>query len=149
MCVLATNSDPIRCQPMLMTDWRQQAQRLHREAQTFYLAFKHPRVPWSARLVAACTAGYLFSPIQLIPNFIPVIGLLDDLLVFFLGAKLIQRLIPPEVLSECRDRAKAAEMRRKEEVRSAPAIIAFVVIATLWLLVAVAAGAVMVNYIPR
>jgi len=98
--------------------WKQQAQRIHTEAQTFYFAFKHPRVHWYAELVAACTAGYLFSPIQLIPTFIPVIGFLDDFLVLFLGVKLLERIIPPDILRECRERANLVEIGRKDEVRS-------------------------------
>jgi uncharacterized membrane protein YkvA (DUF1232 family) len=128
-------------------EWRQQAQRVHREAQVFYFAFKHPGVPWYAKLVAACSAGYLFSPIQLIPNCIPGIGFLDDFLVLFVGAKVLQRIIPLEVLTECRELADAAEMRRNEEIRSTPALVALVVIAEVWLLAAVGAGILMARYI--
>lgn len=141
------NMEP-RNHPVSMS-WRQQAQRLHREAHVFYFAFKHPRTPWYARLVAACTAGYLFSPIQLIPSFIPVIGFLDDLLVLFLGVKLLHRITPPNVLAECRELAKAAETRRKEEIRSSAAVVASVTIGTLWLLAAVTGSALVAAYIPR
>jgi uncharacterized membrane protein YkvA (DUF1232 family) len=130
-------------------NWRKQAQLVHQEAQVFYFAFKHPRVPWYAKLVAACSAGYLFSPIQLIPSFIPVVGFLDDFLVLFLGAKLIQRIIPPEVLTECRELAKGAEMRRKDEIRSPAAVVAVVVIAVFWIIAAVSASLVMARYIYR
>jgi uncharacterized membrane protein YkvA (DUF1232 family) len=127
--------------------WKEQAQRLQKEVHVFYFAFKHPRVRWYAKLVAACSAGYLFSPIQLIPNYIPVIGFADDFLVLFVGAKVLQTIIPPEVLSECRELADAAAMRRKEEIRSTPAVVAFVVIAAVWLLAAVGAGILMARYI--
>src|SRR5271170_6412479 len=120
--------------------WKQKAQRLQKEVHVFYFAFKHPRVSWYARLVAACSAGYLFSPIQLIPNFIPMIGCLDDFAVLFLGAKILQRIIPADVFAECRVLADAAEARRQEEIRSTPAIVAFIVIATVWMLGAVGAG---------
>ena len=129
--------------------WRQQAQRAHREAQVFYFALKHPRVPWYAKLVAACSAGYLFSPIQLIPNFIPVIGFLDDFLVLFLGAKVIRRIIPPEVLTECREMAAAAEMRRKDEIRSPATVVAMGVIIAVWLLVTITASKLIGTYILR
>ena len=129
--------------------WKQQAQRLQKEAQVFYFAFKHPRVPWYAKVVAACTAAYLFSPIQLIPSFIPVIGFLDDVLILFLGVKLLQRIIPPDLLAECRELADAAETRRKEEIRSSGAVVGFVAIAFLWILIAVTASAVLAAYIPR
>jgi uncharacterized membrane protein YkvA (DUF1232 family) len=128
-------------------NWKNQAQRVHREARVYYFAFKHARVPWYAKLVAACSAGYLFSPIQLIPSYIPLIGFLDDFFVLFVGAKLLQKLIPPEVLSECRQLANTAEMRREQEVRSAAAVIAFIAIATVWLLAAVGASMLMLHYI--
>jgi uncharacterized membrane protein YkvA (DUF1232 family) len=135
-----------RC-PEVKKSWKQQAQRLQKEVHVFYFAFKHPRVRWYAKLVAACSAGYLFSPIQLIPNYIPVIGFSDDFLVLFVGAKVLQRIIPPEVLTECRELADAAEMRRKEEIKSTPALVAFVVITSVWLLAAVGAGILMARYI--
>jgi uncharacterized membrane protein YkvA (DUF1232 family) len=127
--------------------WTQRVQRVQKEAHVFYLVFKHPRTRWYARLVAACTAGYLVSPIQLIPNFIPVIGSLDDLLVLFVGMKLLQRMTPPDVLNECRERADAAETRRKEESRWAASVVAPIAVATVWIVAAVAASALMAAYI--
>jgi len=140
------NSEATRPEPAPRMNWRQQAQQLQKETYVFYLAFKHPRSPWYAKLVAACTAGYLFSPIQLIPSFVPVIGFLDDLLVLLLGVKLLQRIISPEVLAECRQLADVAELRSKEQVRSS-AIVAAVVVAAVWLLSAVAASGLMTVYI--
>jgi len=128
--------------------WKQQAQRVHTEAQTFYFAFKHPRAPWYAKVVAVCTAGYLFSPIQLIPSFIPVIGFLDDFLVLFLGVKLLQRIIPLDILVECRQQASAAEMRRKDEVRSRAAVVAVLAIALVWLFAAITVSGMIASYIP-
>jgi uncharacterized membrane protein YkvA (DUF1232 family) len=142
-------SDKARGEPAFWTSWKQQAQGLHREAHVFYFAFKHPRMPWYARLVAACTVGYVFSPIQLIPNFIPVIGFSDDVLVLFLGVKLLQRITPRDVLTECREVAEVAELQRREEIGSPGAVAASVIIAALWLLVAVGATALMVAYIPH
>src|SRR5271170_7808600 len=125
--------------------WKEQAQKLQKEAHVFYFAFKHPRVPWYARVVAACSAGYLFSPVQLIPSFIPVIGFLDDFLVLFLGARLFKRIIPPDVLAECRRLAESAEIRRKEEIRTKASVVAFVAIAALWLVTAITASALMMK----
>ncbi len=71
------------------------------ESRILILILKHPAVPWPAKLVAACSVGYILSPIQLIPSFIPVIGQVDDLSVLFIGMKLIRRLTPAHVLSEC------------------------------------------------
>lgn len=137
----------IRREPTFGTNCRSQAQRLQREAQVYYFAFKHPRVRWYAKLVAACSAGYMFSPIQLIPSYIPVIGFLDDFLVLYLGTKLLKKLIPAEVLAECRQRADACEIRRKEEIRSTAAVVAFVAIAAVWLLAAVGASLLVARYI--
>jgi uncharacterized membrane protein YkvA (DUF1232 family) len=137
----------IRPEPTSKMSWREQAQRVQREAHVYYFAFKHPRVRWYAKLVAVCSASYLFSPIQLIPSYIPVIGFLDDFLVLFVAAKLLQRIIPPDVLVECRQLADAAEVRRKQEIRSTAATIGFVAIAAVWFLVAAGVSIVMARYI--
>jgi uncharacterized membrane protein YkvA (DUF1232 family) len=137
----------IHGEPAPKMSWKEQAQRVQREAQVYYFAFKHPRVPWYAKAVAACSACYLFSPVQLIPSYIPVIGFLDDFLVLFVAAKLLQRIIPPDVFAECRDLADAAEMRRKEEIRSTGAVIGFVAIVAIWLLVAAGLSVLMVRHI--
>ncbi len=89
----------VRPEPAFAGNWRRRAQRLQKEAHVFYFVFKHPRTRWYARLLAVCTAGYLLSPVQLIPSFIPVIGFLDDFAVLFLGAKLLTRITPPDVLA--------------------------------------------------
>lgn len=88
--------------PPVPANWREKAQRIQMEAHVLYFVFKNPRTRWYARLVAACSVGYVFSPIQLIPNFIPVLGFADDLLVLFLGAKLLRKITPPDLMAECR-----------------------------------------------
>jgi uncharacterized membrane protein YkvA (DUF1232 family) len=105
------------------------ARSLKAETCALYLACRDPRVPWYARLLAVCVVGYAFSPIDLIPDFIPVIGYLDDLLIVPLGIALVLRMIPAEVMSECRCRA-AEMMDRQAPVnwRAAAVIIA------LWVL---------------
>ena len=118
------------------------AERLHKEALAIYFVFKHPRVPWYARLVAVCVAAYLLSPIQLIPSWIPLIGYLDDVLVLFLGGKLVQKMIPADVLRDCRELAEAAELGRKERMR-------LVAIAALGLLASVIVSVLVVIYRPR
>ena len=84
---------------------KQWARRLKTEVYALYLAYRDPRVPWYARAFAACVVGYAFSPIDLIPDFIPVIGFLDDLILVPLGILLALRMIPPPVMAECRQRA--------------------------------------------
>src|SRR5277367_5555235 len=76
-----------------------------REGRTLSLVLRHPQAPWRAKLVAGCAVGYLVSPIQLIPTFIPIIGQLDDLFVLFVGMKLLRKLTPAHVLALCEARA--------------------------------------------
>jgi uncharacterized membrane protein YkvA (DUF1232 family) len=147
LCSPAEECELVRIGEGSITGWKQHAKQLRKEAHVFYFAFKHPRMHWYARLVAACVAGYLLSPIQLIPSFMPVIGFLDDFLVVFLGVKLLRRLTHPDVLTECRQLADAAEIQRRERTRSSSAVVAAVVIVTLWLFVAMSASALMVAYI--
>jgi len=87
---------------------RQDLAYLVEQARILSLALRHSGVPWSAKLVAGCSIGYLVSPIQIIPTFIPVIGQLDDLFVLFVGMKLLRKLTPPGVLAECEERAKSS-----------------------------------------
>lgn len=126
--------------------WRQHAGRLQKEAQVFYFVFKHSRVQWHAKLLAAGTATYLLSPVQLIPSFIPVVGFLDDLLVLVVGIKLLRRIVPSDVFAECRQLAEAAETRRKETC-SLLAVAGFFAIASVRLLAAITASALIAAYV--
>jgi uncharacterized membrane protein YkvA (DUF1232 family) len=85
------------------------ARLLKRETYAMYLAVRDPRTPWYARLVAGAVLAYALSPFDLIPDFIPVIGYLDDLIVVPLGIALALKLIPAPVMADCRTRALAAE----------------------------------------
>ena len=84
---------------------RQRARRLKTEIHALYLAYRDPRVPWYARLFAAGVVAYAFSPLDLIPDFIPILGFLDDLILVPLGIVLALRMIPASVMAECRQRA--------------------------------------------
>jgi uncharacterized membrane protein YkvA (DUF1232 family) len=118
---------------MRLEAWRQQARRLKREVYALYYAYKHPRVPWYAKVVAACVVAYAFSPIDLIPDPIPVLGYLDDLVLLPIGVALVLRLIPADVLAECR--------RHAEEWQARPVNwIAAGVIVAIWIGAAVAVG---------
>jgi uncharacterized membrane protein YkvA (DUF1232 family) len=133
----------------LLASWAEKAQRLQKEAHVFYFAFKHPRTPWYAKLIAACAAGYLLSPIQIIPSFIPVIGFMDDLVVLVVGFKLIQKTISPEVLKECRERAEAAEAKRKANDSSVTEVVVSITVAILWLISAIAGSLLIASYLRR
>ena len=126
--------------------WAEKAQELQKQAHVFYFVFKHPKTPWYARLIAACVTGYLLSPVQIIPSYIPVIGFMDDLVVLFVGFKLIQKTISPDVLQECRDHAEAAEVQRKTKVRSLTRFAIFITIAVIWFILAIAGSLLVANY---
>jgi uncharacterized membrane protein YkvA (DUF1232 family) len=87
------------------------AHALKRDVHAVYLAARHPRVPWYAKLLAIAVAGYALSPIDLIPDFIPVLGYVDDLIIVPLGIWLVVRLVPKDVMAECRAIASEAEAR--------------------------------------
>ena len=80
-------------------------------------ALIHPKVPWHAKAVAGCAVLYVVSPVQLIPNFIPVIGQMDDVLVVTLGIKYLRRHVPQSVLEECESNSR---MLRKPKIRVTP-----------------------------
>jgi uncharacterized membrane protein YkvA (DUF1232 family) len=106
--------------------WKQQARKLKKEIYAIYLACKDPRTPWYAKLFAACVVGYAFSPIDLIPDFIPILGYLDDLVLVPLGITIVIKMIPPEVLSECREKAREALTQRKRRNWFGASIIIFI-----------------------
>ena len=116
-------------------NWRQRASELKTETYAVYLAYRHPGVPWYAKVLAAGVVAYAFSPIDLIPDFIPVLGYLDDLVLIPLGIAVVIKMIPPEILAECREKARL-EMNTGKPVNW----IAAIIIAAIWLIVA--AGAV-------
>jgi uncharacterized membrane protein YkvA (DUF1232 family) len=105
------------------------AQSLEVEVYALYLAYKDPRVPWYARVFAAVVVGYAFSPIDLIPDPIPVLGYLDDLVIIPLGVALAIRMIPPQILAECREEARGVKDRPVGKV-------AAVVVVTVWIALA-------------
>lgn len=119
--------------------WRQQAQILRREVWIIWLICKDPRTPWYAKLVAGCAVGYIFSPIQLIPSFIPVIGFLDDFLILSIGFKLTRWLVPEPVIRDCCERAVAAGRRAEQTVPSMAGRAGAIAIAVVWLLLMAAA----------
>jgi len=97
-----------------------------------YLAARDPRVPWYAKVVAACVAAYALSPIDLIPDFIPVLGYLDDVILVPLGIALAIRLIPPAILQEHRETASARIANRPtSRIGAAVIIIIWVILAAL------------------
>ena len=94
----------------LISNAKQWSHTIKRDVHAVWLAARDPRTPWFAKALALVIAAYAVSPIDLIPDFIPVLGYLDDLVIVPLGILLVVRLIPPEVMEEYRESAaKAAE----------------------------------------
>lgn len=91
-----------------LKDW---ARTIKRDVHVIYLAARDPRIPWYVKALALCVAGYALSPIDLIPDFIPVLGYLDDAIIVPLGVLAVMKLIPPEVMAEHRAAAALAEVR--------------------------------------
>ncbi len=94
----------------ILQRWKQRARALKKEVYALYLAYRDSRTPWYAKVVAALVVAYAFSPIDLIPDPIPVLGYLDDLVLIPLGAALALRLIPPDVMADAR--AKTEDLFR-------------------------------------
>jgi uncharacterized membrane protein YkvA (DUF1232 family) len=91
----------------LATALKTRVRQLFKQYRSILRALVHPEVPWYAKLVCGCAAVYVASPIQLIPNFIPIIGQLDDVLVIALSIRLLKRSVPPKVLDECQNESPA------------------------------------------
>ncbi len=112
--------------------WKRQAKPLRVETYALYLAYRDPRVPWYAKVFAALVVGYAFSPIDLIPDFIPVLGYLDDLVLVPVGITLALKMIPLEVMEECRLRSR--EILDQEKPTN---WVAAIVIVSIWVLLIV------------
>jgi uncharacterized membrane protein YkvA (DUF1232 family) len=121
--------------------WKARARALKRDTYALFLACRDPRVPWYAKALAAAVVAYALSPIDLIPDFIPVLGYLDDLLLVPLGLALALRLIPAPVMAECRREAAARLAAGSGRPRSRAG--AAVVVAVWLLLAGLAAGLVL------
>ncbi len=111
--------------------WQERARQFKAETYALYLAYRDPRTPWHARLLAAIVVGYALSPIDLIPDFVPALGYLDDLLLVPLGVALALRLIPPQVMVDARRQAQEEMAAGKPANWAAAAVVIAV-----WLLLA-------------
>jgi uncharacterized membrane protein YkvA (DUF1232 family) len=115
---------------IIWSSWRLKARQLKVEVYALYFAVRDPRVPWYAKLFAACVVAYALSPIDLIPDFIPILGYLDDLILLPLGIALALKMIPPIVLAECREKGRFFHEKPKSWVGAA-------VIVSIWILFSV------------
>lgn len=107
----------------MLEQLKKRARQLKSETFALYLAARDPRTPWYAKLLVAGIVAYAFSPIDLIPDFIPVIGYLDDLILIPLCIALAIKMVPGSVLAECRVRAQETIQDGKPVSRPAGAVI--------------------------
>ena len=114
-----------------LAELKQRARRLRADTFALYLAARHPETPWYAKLFVAGVVAYAFSPIDLIPDFVPVLGYLDDLILIPMGVAIAVKMIPDPVLIECRARAKEIIANGKPV-----SLAAGVVILAIWLALA-------------
>jgi uncharacterized membrane protein YkvA (DUF1232 family) len=115
--------------------WKEWARQLTAQTYALYLAYRHPKTPWYAKVFVALVVGYVFSPIDPIPDFIPVVGLLDEIVVVPIGVWIAAKLIPPEVFEECKEKARDVTEGEKPVSRKAA-----VVVVTIWVLCVGLAG---------
>ena len=114
----------------LFERWKNDAGKLKKETYALYLAVRDVRTPWYAKVFTGLVVAYAFSPIDLIPDFIPVLGYVDDLILVPLGAAVAIKMIPREVMDECR-------IRSEQEFASGKPVnkVAGAVIILIWLVV--------------
>jgi uncharacterized membrane protein YkvA (DUF1232 family) len=114
---------------MDIKSWKTKSKQLKTRIVALYSASKHSRTPWYAKVLAALIIGYALSPIDLIPDFIPVVGYLDDLIIVPAGIALLIKIIPGDILEECRAKAQSDLLNRKSKNW-----VAGVIIVLIWLL---------------
>ncbi|MBM4313226.1 MAG: DUF1232 domain-containing protein [Deltaproteobacteria bacterium] len=124
--------------------WKERVRALRKETFALYLACRHPRVPWYAKVLALIVVGYALSPIDLIPDFIPILGYLDDMVLIPLGIAMVIRMIPAEVLAECRREAETIVGKATRAGKIAAAVIV-----TLWIVTAALAVWLVVRTVNR
>jgi uncharacterized membrane protein YkvA (DUF1232 family) len=115
----------------MMATWQERVRDLKRDVVAIAFAIRDPRVPWYAKAVGACVVAYALSPIDLIPDFVPVLGYLDDLVLVPLGLLLVLRLIPADILAEHRVTAAAVVERPVSRAGAAVVIVIWALAAAL------------------
>jgi uncharacterized membrane protein YkvA (DUF1232 family) len=110
----------------MLSRWKLRAKQLRGETYALYLAFRDPRVPWYAKVFVGVVVAYAFSPIDLIPDFVPVVGYLDDLLLVPAGIALALKMVPNAVMDECRSNAQELMAQGKPASRFAAGAIVLI-----------------------
>jgi len=119
---------------MAVKNWKEKARALRREVYALYLCSRHPETPLYAKLCALVIVAYALSPIDLIPDFIPVLGYLDDLVLIPAGILLLIKIMPKDVLEECRRKAETGPPARKLRSLAGALIIVLVWIGAILIL---------------
>jgi uncharacterized membrane protein YkvA (DUF1232 family) len=117
----------------LMQQLKTRARALKADTYALYLAARHKDTPWYAKAFTACVAAYALSPIDLIPDFIPVVGYLDDLILVPLGLAVAVKMVPPAVMCQCREQARERMASGKPVSRAGAAFIVLIWLAALLL----------------
>lgn len=123
--------------------WKQRARELRTETYALYLASRHPRTPWYAKALALLVVAYTFSPIDLIPDPVPVLGYLDDLVLIPLGVLLVLKMVPRDVIVACREQAREAFSGPRPRFWAGAVIVVF-----LWLFTATLVAFVFMKIVP-
>jgi len=111
----------------MLAELKQWSRLIKRDTHAIYLAARDPRVPWYAKALGIAVAAYALSPIDLIPDFIPVLGYLDDIIIVPLGITLVVKLIPADVMEEHRELATMAQDRPVSRVGAAVIILVWII----------------------
>ena len=114
-----------------MRSIREWARAIRRQTLTLYYATRDPRTPWYAKALAGCIVAYAISPIDLIPDFIPVLGYLDEVILLPVAMSLVLRLIPAAVLADARVRADQAAERPTSRTAAAVIVLVWLTAAAL------------------
>src|SRR3972149_3879674 len=123
----------------MLSSLRAKAKQLETETYALYLAYRDPRVPWPAKAFAAFVVAHTVSPIDLIPDFIPIIGYLDDLIITPLGLYVALRMIPAQVMVDARQQAALASAEARIKTKAGIAIVLSIwAIAAILLLIVLA-----------
>lgn len=112
---------------------REKACALKQQLMLVWLAARHPDTPWYVKALAAVILAYAFSPIDLVPDFVPVLGYLDDVILIPLGIALLLKLLPPAVIEACRAEAAQRAGQKKPANYIAATLIVLIWLAVLWL----------------
>jgi len=128
----------------MLASFKARAKRLETETCALYLAYRDPSVPWHAKAFAAFVVAHTVSPIDIIPDFIPILGYLDDLIITPLGIAIALRMIPPEVMARAREEAAAASAEGRINTRAGIAIVL-----SVWAVVAIIIGVLVLRAIQK